>query len=119
MGTFYDPIFSPMQPFSFIIITGLSGSGKGTFLRALEDRGYFCVDNLPVSLLAKFYELVLKSDDQAAKAALVIDVREGQTLSETTRVLVRAGEESRATFNTLAPNATTRTTTRPVGVAGN
>jgi len=36
---------------SFVIITGLSGSGKGTFLRALEDRGYFCVDNLPVSLL--------------------------------------------------------------------
>ena len=71
-----------MQPSSCIIITGLSGSGKGTFLRALEDRGYFCVDNLPVSLLGKFYELVLKSDDPSAKAALVIDVREGQTLSE-------------------------------------
>jgi len=76
-----------MQPFSFIIITGLSGSGEGTFLRALEDRGYFCVDNLPVSLLAKFYELVLKSDDQAAKAALVIDVREGQTLSDFPSIL--------------------------------
>lgn len=71
-----------MQPSSFIIITGLSGSGKGTFLRALEDRGYFCVDNLPVGLLSKFYELVLKSSEEAAKAALVIDVREGQTLSE-------------------------------------
>ncbi len=68
-----------MQP-SFIIITGLSGSGKGTFLRALEDRGYFCVDNLPVGLLSKFYELILKSD-ASAKAAIVIDVREGQTLS--------------------------------------
>jgi UPF0042 nucleotide-binding protein len=71
-----------VQPSSFIIITGLSGSGKGTFLRALEDRGYFCVDNLPVGLLSKFYELVLKSSEEAAKAALVIDVREGQTLSE-------------------------------------
>ncbi len=71
-----------MQQSSFIIITGLSGSGKGTFLRALEDRGYFCVDNLPVGLLSKFHELILKSGDGSAKAALVIDVREGQTLNE-------------------------------------
>ena len=71
-----------MQPSSFIIITGLSGSGKGTFLRALEDRGFFCVDNLPVGLLGKFHELIVKSQDEAAKAAMVIDVREGETLSE-------------------------------------
>src|SRR6516162_3674491 len=71
-----------MQPASFIIITGLSGSGKGTFLRALEDRGYFCVDNLPVSLLSKFHELILKYEGESSKAAIVIDVREGQNLSE-------------------------------------
>jgi UPF0042 nucleotide-binding protein len=72
-----------MHPSSFIIITGLSGSGKGTFLRALEDRGFFCVDNLPVGLLGKFHELILKSEDEGAKAAMVIDVREGETtLSE-------------------------------------
>src|SRR3989442_293442 len=71
-----------MQPSSFIIITGLSGSGKGTFLRALEDRGFNCVDNLPVSLLAKFHELIVKSQDEGSKAAMVIDVREGQTLTE-------------------------------------
>jgi UPF0042 nucleotide-binding protein len=71
-----------MQPSSFIIITGLSGSGKGTFLRALEDRGFFCVDNLPLGLLPKFHELILKSQDERAKAAMVIDVREGGTLSE-------------------------------------
>ena len=71
-----------MQPSSFIIITGLSGSGKGTFLRALEDRGFFCVDNLPLGLLSKFYELVLKSESEASKAAMVIDVREGESLSE-------------------------------------
>lgn len=76
-----------MKPSSLIIITGLSGSGKGTFLRALEDRGYFCVDNLPVSLLSKFYELVLKSEHESAKAALVIDVREGETLSEFPAIL--------------------------------
>ena len=71
-----------MKPSSLIIITGLSGSGKGTFLRALEDHGYFCVDNLPVGLLTKFYELILKTEENAAKAALVIDVREGETLSD-------------------------------------
>src|SRR5262249_39757053 len=71
-----------MQPSSFIIITGLSGSGKGTFLRALEDRGFFCVDNLPLGLLPKFYELISKSESEPAKAAVVIDVREGQTLKE-------------------------------------
>src|SRR5499427_3435172 len=71
-----------MQPPSFIIITGLSGSGKGTFLRALEDRGFFCVDNLPVGLLGKFHELIVKSQDEGAKAAMVIDVREGETLRE-------------------------------------
>jgi UPF0042 nucleotide-binding protein len=71
-----------MQTSSFIILTGLSGSGKGTFLRALEDRGFFCVDNLPLGLLSKFYELILKSESGSAKAAMVIDVRGGQTLSE-------------------------------------
>jgi len=67
---------------SFVIITGLSGSGKGTFLRALEDRGYFCVDNLPVGLLAKFYELTLKSDEDVTKVAMVIDIREGESLRQ-------------------------------------
>src|SRR5215470_17912643 len=71
-----------MQPASFIIITGLSGSGKGTFLRALEDRGVFCVKHLPQRLLPKFYELIVKSEGESSKAAMVIDVREGQTLSE-------------------------------------
>src|SRR5256712_8174419 len=82
-----------MQPSSFIIITGLSGSGKGTFLRALEDRGYFCVDNLPVGLLSKFYELILKSDNASAKAALVIDVREGETLDEFPAILEEMRKE--------------------------
>jgi UPF0042 nucleotide-binding protein len=66
-----------MTPSQFIIITGLSGSGKGTFLRALEDRGFYCVDNLPLGLLNKFYDLILKSEGEYTKAAVVIDVREG------------------------------------------
>jgi RNase adapter protein RapZ len=71
-----------VKPFSFVIITGLSGSGKGTFLRALEDLGYFCVDNLPVGLVSKFYELTLKSEDEVTKVAMVIDVREGESLKK-------------------------------------
>jgi RNase adapter protein RapZ len=66
----------------FLVISGLSGSGKGTFLRALEDRGFYCVDNLPVGLLTKFYELILKSEGETAKAAVVIDVREGENLQD-------------------------------------
>jgi UPF0042 nucleotide-binding protein len=71
-----------MKPSQFLVITGLSGSGKGTFLKALEDRGFYCVDNLPVGLLAKFYELILKSEGETAKAAVVIDVREGENLQD-------------------------------------
>jgi len=71
-----------MKPSQFLVITGLSGSGKGTFLRALEDRGFYCVDNLPVGLLTKFYELILKSEGETTKAAVVIDVREGENLQD-------------------------------------
>src|ERR1051326_6235080 len=71
-----------MKASQFLVISGLSGSGKGTFLRALEDRGFYCVDNLPISLLTKFYELILKSEGETAKAAVVIDVREGENLQD-------------------------------------
>ena len=64
----------------FVIITGLSGSGKGTVLKAFEDMGYFCVDNLPVELVVKFAELSSSAGSQSKKAAIVIDVREGTEL---------------------------------------
>jgi UPF0042 nucleotide-binding protein len=63
------------------IITGLSGSGKGSFLRALEDQGYYAVDNLPVDLIPKFAELV-RDSASARCAALVVDVREGAGLTK-------------------------------------
>src|ERR1051326_7418054 len=75
-----------MKASQFLVISGLSGSGKGTFLRALEDRGFYCVDNLPVGLLTKFYELILKSEGEATKAAVVIDVREGENLPDFPRI---------------------------------
>jgi len=64
-----------------VIITGLSGSGKATALKAFEDLGYYAVDNLPIGLIPKFAELAKDSAHQR-RAALVIDIREGQKLSE-------------------------------------
>ena len=67
----------PGQP--FIVITGLSGSGKSQAIRALEDLGYFCVDNLPTTLITTLARLSLRGDVQ--KVAIVVDVREGSFLS--------------------------------------
>jgi RNase adapter protein RapZ len=62
-----------------VIITGLSGAGKATALKALEDLGYYAVDNLPVGLLPKFAELA-KDSANVRRAAVVIDIREGENL---------------------------------------
>ncbi|MCX6609819.1 MAG: RNase adapter RapZ [Acidobacteria bacterium] len=62
-----------------VIITGLSGSGKGTVLKCFEDMGYYAVDNLPLDLFPKFAELT-KDAPNIRKAALVVDVREGEAL---------------------------------------
>ena len=66
----------------FVIVTGMSGAGKSTVLKMLEDAGYFCVDNLPVPLLPKFAELVSGQEDGTmTKAALGIDIRSGERTS--------------------------------------
>lgn len=64
-----------------VIITGMSGSGKASVLKAFEDLGYYCVDNLPVRLIPRFAELVGQSAE-IARTALVVDVREGKQLEE-------------------------------------
>jgi UPF0042 nucleotide-binding protein len=66
----------------FVVLTGLSGSGKSQAIRALEDLGYFCVDNLPVSLLPMLAELTLRAGTEISRAAVVVDVREGKMLEE-------------------------------------
>jgi UPF0042 nucleotide-binding protein len=66
----------------FVVLTGLSGSGKSQAIRALEDLGYFCVDNLPVALLPMLAELTLRAGSEIARAAVVVDVREGRMLAE-------------------------------------
>jgi UPF0042 nucleotide-binding protein len=66
----------------FVVLTGLSGSGKSQAIRALEDLGYFCVDNLPVTLLPMLAELTLRAGTEISRAAVVVDVREGKMLEE-------------------------------------
>ena len=70
----------------FIIITGLSGAGKSNALHALEDIGYYCVDNLPISLLTKFVELMVNPTSEITKVALGIDVRAGQDILNATDI---------------------------------
>lgn len=64
-----------------VIITGMSGSGKASVLKAFEDLGYYCVDNLPVELIPRFAELAVQSQD-TRRTALVVDVREGSQLGK-------------------------------------
>jgi UPF0042 nucleotide-binding protein len=64
-----------------VVITGMSGSGKGSVLKVFEDLGYYCVDNLPVELIPSFAELVQQSQE-IHRAALVLDVREGVRLEK-------------------------------------
>lgn len=58
-----------------IVITGMSGSGKSTAVRALEDEGYYCIDNLPVRLFKRFVDLIGKSDESFKGIVLVVDIR--------------------------------------------
>jgi RNase adapter protein RapZ len=65
-----------------VILTGLSGSGKSTVLKSFEDMGYYCVDNLPVELIPIFAELHAAGEGDFARAALLVDAREGQQLDK-------------------------------------
>lgn len=88
-----------------VILTGLSGSGKGSVLRTFEDLGFYCVDNMPVDLIPNFAELYSQSEE-IQRAALLVDAREGEQLSglpliymglrrnyPTTLIFIEAGED--------------------------
>lgn len=76
----------------FVVVTGMSGGGKSTVLKMLEDAGFYCVDNLPVSLIEKFVELVAAPNGEMSKVALVLDVRADQAFEEATQTIVRIRE---------------------------
>jgi UPF0042 nucleotide-binding protein len=68
------------QQLAFVVITGMSGAGKSFAIKCFEDMGYFCVDNLPTTLIPTFADLVARSAQKAQRVALGIDVREGEYL---------------------------------------
>lgn len=71
---------APAQDFFVLIVTGLSGAGKTSVMRALEDAGFYCVDNLPVPLIFTFLNLIIKTQPNTCKVALGIDARGQQYL---------------------------------------
>jgi UPF0042 nucleotide-binding protein len=80
-----------------VVITGLSGSGKATVLKAFEDLGYYAVDNMPIELIPKFAELA-KGSAHVRRAALVIDIREGGQLAQFPALLQRLRRQAPATL---------------------
>lgn len=88
-----------------IIVTGMSGAGKSTVLRFLEDIGYFCVDNLPPSLIPKFIELCSKPGTDIEQVALGIDIRGGKLFDDLFTCLSEIESENHK-FNILFMDAT-------------
>src|SRR6059036_608231 len=70
-----------------VVVTGMSGSGKGTALKVFEDLGFFCIDNLPVTLIPKFIEGIHVSGGEVERAALVIDIRAGERLRDLEEIM--------------------------------
>ncbi len=70
-----------------VIVTGMSGAGKSSALKMLEDAGYFCVDNLPIQLIFKFVQITFNGSEKFDKVALGVDIRSGQALEELDDVL--------------------------------
>ncbi len=75
----------------FVVVTGMSGAGKSSVLKMLEDAGYFCVDNLPIPLIPKLSSFII-SEQTVQQAALGVDIRNGQALDELEEVLNQLGE---------------------------
>ena len=91
----------------FVIVTGMSGAGKSSALKMLEDVGYFCVDNLPVALLDKFAEMLLDKTAKIENAALGIDIRNGEGIGELEQKLKEI-KEAGIKYEILYLNASNR-----------
>lgn len=79
-----------------VILTGMSGAGKSTALKMMEDFGFYCVDNLPIPLIETFVELSETSGEDLQKFAIGIDIRSGHSLSELHGILERLQEKEKA-----------------------
>lgn len=71
----------------FVVVTGMSGGGKRTAMKMLEDAGYYCVDNLPIPLIDKFVELLATPNSEVTKVALGLDVRSDQNFADAEKIL--------------------------------
>ena len=93
-----------------VILTGLSGSGKGSVLKTFEDLGFYCVDNLPVDLIPTFSELYVQGSGEAERATLLVDAREGEKLAGLPAIYRRLRREypSRLVFVEAAEEALLR-----------
>ena len=92
----------------FVIVTGMSGGGKSTALRMLEDAGFYCVDNLPVLLIEKFVELIATPGGEVTKVALGLDVRADQAFEDVEKILEKL-KENGYVFEILFMEANNRT----------
>lgn len=92
----------------FVVVTGMSGGGKSTALRMLEDAGFYCVDNLPVLLIEKFVELIATPDGEVTKVALGLDVRADQAFEDAQKILEKLKNDGYA-FEILFMEANDRT----------
>ena len=90
----------------FVMVTGMSGAGKSSVLKMLEDMGYFCVDNLPIQLIPKFSQLAVESISTIDKVALGVDIRSGQNLEQLGDILINF-EENNLPYEVLFLDANT------------
>ena len=88
----------------FVVVTGMSGGGKSTALKMLEDAGFYCVDNLPVPLIEKFMELIMTPGTEITKVALGMDVRADQPFEDVLKILQKL-KDNGYTFEILFMDA--------------
>lgn len=92
----------------FVVVTGMSGGGKSTALKMLEDAGFYCVDNLPASLIEKFVELIATPGSEITRVALGLDVRAGESFKDVASILQKekdAGYDIEILFMDASDNA--------------
>ena len=77
----------------FVIVTGMSGAGKSTTLKTLEDIGYFCVDNLPIQLIMRFAEIAYAKDNDINNVAIGVDIRSGVYLEQLSECFTLKGKD--------------------------
>ena len=103
---------------NFLVVTGLSGAGKSMAANALEDIGYFCIDNIPAGLLPRIVDFALQGENQLNRVAVVMDIRGLRTVEEVKTALAALDDKQMATtfFFWMPPMPSSAAGTRKPGV---